>query len=242
MSNKLKRKSSIANKKISPVLNVSNYTENQISKATGVKIELLKAWKDARENEIRQAAIKESQEKLWKAEDYIAVANILISLYAIKMTWGFTKANQRFLENVNPATQYVEKIGVQKAYEQAHREMGITLEFDSIDMNKEFNFESYDFREEGFEGKYGIEIWNEAWEVAKDLGNVVNTCSVALVLKKEFNFKNSDLKKLIELSNQKSDSYKKESNGVSDLIEEFEKETKLNIGKENKELARRYGL
>ena len=97
-------------------------------------------WKNAREKEMMEAFQQESQEKLWKAEDYIAVGNILISLYAIKMTWGFTKANQRFLENLNAAKAYVERMGIEKAYQQAHKEMGIELEFDSVDINKEFGF------------------------------------------------------------------------------------------------------
>lgn len=77
--------------------NFSNFSLEQISKTTGARVESLKLYLKQREDEMRKELIKESQEKLWKAEDYIAVANILISLYAIKMTWGFTKANQRFL-------------------------------------------------------------------------------------------------------------------------------------------------
>lgn len=121
-------------------LNVNNYTVEQIAKASGTKVEMVKMWVSAREKEMFDAFMKESQEKLWKAEDYIAVGNILISLYAIKMTWGFTKANQRFLDNLNLAKDYVEKLGIKAAYQQAHKEMGIELEFDSIDINKEFGF------------------------------------------------------------------------------------------------------
>lgn len=77
---------------------------------------------------------------MWKAEDYIAVANILISLLAIKMTWGFTKANQKFLENLNPAKDYLERNGVEKVYQELHKQMGIELLFDNMDINKEFGF------------------------------------------------------------------------------------------------------
>ena len=121
-------------------MNVANFTVDQIAKATGTRVESLMIWKEDRENEMSEAYQKEAQEKLWKAEDYIAVANILISLYAIKFTWGFTKANKRFLDNFNAAREYVNRVGVEKAYEQARREMDIDLEFDSIDMNKEFGF------------------------------------------------------------------------------------------------------
>lgn len=120
--------------------NFSNFSLEQISKTTGARVETLKLYLKQREDEMRKELIKESQEKLWKAEDYIAVANILISLYAIKMTWGFTKANQRFLDNMNSAKEYVERVGVEQAYKECHDLMDINIEFDSFDINKEFGF------------------------------------------------------------------------------------------------------
>ena len=56
------------------------------------------------------------------------------------MTWGYTKANQRFLENLNPAKEYLERNGVEKVYKELNEQMGIELEFDSMDINKEFGF------------------------------------------------------------------------------------------------------
>lgn len=227
-------------------LNTANYAAEQISKATGARVEQLMIWKEAREAEIRKAAILESQEKLWRAEDYIAVANILITIYALKMSRKSREHTKdlinRMLDNLNPAREYVDRVGVQKAYEQAHEDFGIELEFDSMDLNKEFGFSEHDFREEGFEGKSGIEIWNEAWEDAKDLGNVINTCSIGLVLKRKFGFFNSDLCELIKLSNQKIEAAKQGLEGVTKLINEFEDGTGMDIGKKNKELVKRYGL
>ena len=121
-------------------INASNYSMEQLSNITGIRIQSLMAWKDAREAEMLEGFTKEFQEKLFKAEDYIAVANILISLLAIKMTWGFTKANQRFIDNINPATEYLNRNGVQKVYKELSEQMGIELEFDSMDINKEFGF------------------------------------------------------------------------------------------------------
>lgn len=134
--------------RLSAPYNFKNFKLEQISKATGARVESLKLYLMQREDEMRkelykeisEELISESQEKLWKAEDYIAVANVLISLFAIKKTWKFTKANQRFLENLNSAMEYVEKIGVEKAYQEAKETMGIELEFDSMDINKEFGF------------------------------------------------------------------------------------------------------
>lgn len=139
-----RRQKTATKSQIPAPLNVRNFTLEQISDTTGVRIESLKEYLNARENEIRLAIIQEAQEKLCKAEDYLAVANVLISLFAIKMTWGFTKANQRFLENLNAAMQYVNRIGIDEAYKQIKTEMGVRLEFDSMDINKEFGFGEYD--------------------------------------------------------------------------------------------------
>ena len=136
MSNKLKRKA----KPYKAPIDVTNFSVQQISKLTGAKVESIKFWCSAREKEYEDFYTKQAQEKLWKAEDYIAVANILISLLAIKMTWGYTKANQRFLENLNPAKEYLERNGVEKVYKELNEQMGIELEFDSMDINKEFGF------------------------------------------------------------------------------------------------------
>lgn len=124
--------------------NFSNFSLEQISKVTGARVEPLKLYLMQREDEIRkeisEELISESQKKLWKAEDYIAVANVLISLFAIKKTWGFTKSNQSFLENLNSAKEHIEEVGIEKAYQEAKETMGIKLEFDSININKEFGF------------------------------------------------------------------------------------------------------
>lgn len=82
------KKQKIQKDSIPAPLNVTNFTMEQISRQTGVRIESLKAYLNAREQEIKEQLIKESQEKLWKAEDYIAVANIMISLIAIKKNMG----------------------------------------------------------------------------------------------------------------------------------------------------------
>lgn len=121
-------------------LNIANYNMQQISSLTGVKVDSLKVWIAARDKELHQAYTEEFQKKLLKAEDYIAVANILISLLAIKMTWGFTRANQKFVGNINAATEYLNRNGVEKVYKELHNQMGVTFEFDSIDINKEFGF------------------------------------------------------------------------------------------------------
>lgn len=236
-----------AKNKLTAPLNVTNYTVEQIASTTGAKIEYLTIWKNAREEEMRKAATLQAQEKLWKAEDYIAVANILITIYALKMSRKDREHTKdlihRMLDNLNAARDYVDRVGVQEAYDQAHKDLEIELEFDSMDLNKEFGFEEFDFREEGFEDRSSLEIWNAAWEDAKDLSNIINTCAICGTLKSpEFGFSNDKIEKLIKLSNTKADEAKNGTGGVTKLIEEFERGTGLSIGDRNKSLVRRYGL
>lgn len=113
--------------RLSAPYNFKNFSLEQISKATGARVESLKLYLMQREDEMREELIKESQEKLWKAEDYIAVANVLISLFAIKKTWGFTKSNQRFLENLNSAKEHIEEVGIEKAYQEAKKQWELNL-------------------------------------------------------------------------------------------------------------------
>lgn len=249
MSSRAKKKQSVNNRMpvVPPApLNVLSYSDQQISSSTGIKMAQLKTYLSTMEEKIKKDCILEAQEKLWKAEDYIAVANVLILVYAIKMSRKSREKTKdlinRMLENLNPAREYVERVGVQKAYEYAHEDFGIELEFDSVDMNKEFGFSDHDFREEGFEGKTGLEIWNEAWEDAKDLISIINTCSMGLVLKSEFGFTSVDLDKLIKLSNEKTRDAKNAYDGVTKLVDEYEARTGLRIGGKNKNLVRRYGL
>lgn len=249
MSSRAKKKQLAGNRSASKPtvpLNVLSYSDQQVANNTGIKMAQLKTYLSMMEEKIKKDCILESQEKLWKAEDYIAVANVLISVYAVKMSRKSHEKTKdlinRMLENLNPAREYVERVGVQKAYEYAREDFGIEIELDSVDMNKEFGFSDHDFRENGFEGKTGLEIWNEAWEDAKDLSNIINTCSIGLVLKSEFGFTSVDLDKLVKLSNKKTEDAKNASDGVTKLVNEFEARTGLSIGEKNKNLVRRYGL
>lgn len=108
----------------------------QVEGLTGQQSMILQNYLKAREDEITEqatdACIREAQEKLERAEDYITITNIIISLYAIKFSWGFTKANKKFLKNWKAAMDYVDRIGVAKAYELAQKEMDIDVEFENL--------------------------------------------------------------------------------------------------------------
>lgn len=108
----------------------------QVAGLTGQQSMILQNYLKAREDEITEqatdACIREAQEKLERAEDYITITNIIISIYAIKFSWGFTKAKKKFLDNWKSAMEYVNRIGVAKAYEYAKRDMDIEVEFEDL--------------------------------------------------------------------------------------------------------------
>ena len=113
-----------------------NLTVAQVAGMTGQQASILQTYLKRMEQQtteaVTDAVIREAQEKLERAKDYITITNIIISLYAIKFSWGFTKANKKFLQNWKAAMDYVNRIGVAKAYELAHKEMDIDVEFEDL--------------------------------------------------------------------------------------------------------------
>lgn len=109
-----------------------NLTVAQVAGMTGQQASILQTYLKRMKQQTTEAVIREAQEKLERAEDYITITNIIISLYAIKLSWGFTKANKKFLQNWKAAMDYVNRIGVAKAYELAHKEMDIDVEFEDL--------------------------------------------------------------------------------------------------------------
>ena len=134
MSNKLKAKNR------PKTVSIGGMTIYDVSRETGAKIETLKRYLKARENEIFEGVRKEAQNNILKAEDYITVSNILCSMWAIHETWGYSKSIQRFIDNYNVASQALNKMGVQGMYNMLHEMTGVEIEFDNVDLNKEFGF------------------------------------------------------------------------------------------------------
>ena len=141
MSNKLVKHRGQHAAQYNALMNVQAYSVRQISEVTGVKIEALNDWAKAREREIREEITKEViaefTEKLRRSEDHASFVNLLISMYAIKMTWGYTKSQERFLGNLNAAQGYIRRVGVRKAFNYMMQDCGTLLEFDDFEIEDE---------------------------------------------------------------------------------------------------------
>ena len=90
-------------------------------------------WTDIREAEIRQRVTEDFKQAAYDMESMASVTNLLISMYAIKMTWGFTKAQDRFLKNLEPAKAYIKRVGLKKAFEEIMEVVDTDIWFEDFD-------------------------------------------------------------------------------------------------------------
>lgn len=140
----LRRKQKEAEKsqknKVQIPINVLSGNSDQPGKNFGLGVAEMKVYLDKIEKGVRKEVAVEYQEKLGKAEDLIAIGNILISIYAIKMSRKDREHTkdliQRMLDNFGAATAYVEKVGIEEAYKQAHEDFDINIEFDADGINE----------------------------------------------------------------------------------------------------------
>ncbi len=101
-------------------------------------------------NDLTDAFVRESgavvSDLLYRAENYIAVANILIMLNAIESVVGnlktVQKSYQKILEAYNKASEHVDTVGIRCAYEELARDYGIEMEFTDFDLNELWDDES----------------------------------------------------------------------------------------------------
>lgn len=114
------------------VLNLSDTTK--VSKDIGLKVGQLEAWADIQREEQRKAFTKEFNTRLEQAEDFIGLANILISVKAINLTWGYKQAIGRYVNNLDKAHEYIRQVGVRKAFIDLNKEYGLDLEFDAFEI------------------------------------------------------------------------------------------------------------
>lgn len=90
-------------------------------------------WTDIREAEIRQRVTEDFKQAAYDMESMASVSNLLISMYAIKMTWGFTKSQDRFLKNLEPAKAYIKRVGIKKAYNEIMDLVDTDIWFEDFD-------------------------------------------------------------------------------------------------------------
>lgn len=90
-------------------------------------------WTDIREAEIRQRVTEDFKQIAYDVETMASVTNLLISMYAIKMTWGFTKSQDRFLKNLEPAKAYIKRVGLKKAFDEMMDLVDTDIWFEDFD-------------------------------------------------------------------------------------------------------------
>lgn len=142
MSNKLKRK--VKSPQVMAPISVTNYTLQQISNATGTRVESLKIWLREREKEMREAMEQEYQEKLTDMMDIISMSNVMITLMILHEKWGYTNGLNTFLEAWGDQLREFNRRGAKDIYREYREKYDIQIMFDSDKLNREYGFEMED--------------------------------------------------------------------------------------------------
>lgn len=123
-------------------VNVMYGSQTKVQENFGLSVQELKVYLERMERSMKADFEENYQKKLYKAEDYITVGYLCVVMFAInnsRKKHEHTKdLIQRMLENLNEAQNYVNEIGIDKAYQKAKEMFDINIEFDSVDINKEF--------------------------------------------------------------------------------------------------------
>ena len=119
----------------------ADWTAQELAKSTGVKVSSLYEWAEARTREIEDELSEQMAKILWDTENYIALANIIIMLYAMLKTFGDLKTVQkglnRLVRNISPAMDEVDAMGLKEAYLRLTTFYGLDdLVFEDFDLGK----------------------------------------------------------------------------------------------------------
>lgn len=123
-------------------VNVMYGSQSKVQENFGLNVQELKVYLERMERSMKADFEEDYKKRLYKAEDYITVGYLCVVMFAINKSrkkHEHTKdLIQRMLENLNEAQNYVNEIGIDEAYLQAKKMFDINIEFDSVDINKEF--------------------------------------------------------------------------------------------------------
>lgn len=122
-----------------PKLVVSGYVDH----VTGKKYTDINAYLEDMEKTIAQEASEIAADIMYDCENYIAFANIIILLFAVKKAVGnlktVQKSFQKIIDSYNEASDYVDKKGIKEAYAELKSDFGIDMDFEDFDINLPFD-------------------------------------------------------------------------------------------------------
>lgn len=167
---------------------LTNLQIQEVANLTGTKIAALEQWKKEQTEEIRKAAILETQEKLDRAEEYISLCNILTSLKALE-GFRYAKAAANYMVEHYPESAVSSNPGIaRKTYEELHEKWGVEIEFDEPDLNKEMGFDVVDWRYEYIKHRIPSSVFDKIWNDAENAQAAFLILAAVWELCEEFNF------------------------------------------------------
>lgn len=128
-------------------VDVSEWDSERLARYAGVNVDALNTWCQCKATELAIDIASSMVDTLLESENYIAGVNVLVTLYALKKTFGGLKTVQKnmdkFLANMSKGVRYIEEQGARTAYDEICKGCGITpFELEDFDINKLLDSES----------------------------------------------------------------------------------------------------
>lgn len=217
-------------------MRLTGLTDQELANMTGAKVVELETWRKEQTELIEKAAIKQAQETLDRAEEYITFHNILTSFLALDgFRYGKAAANY-LLENYNECTKKVKQEGARKTYENLNKKFGIEFEFDEPDLNKELGFEDVDWMNDYIHMNIPYSVYCRIQDDARNIQNVYTLLAVIWELCEGFGFhKHPDsagnkLDKFMRETKEKCERIDRMEHGARDTARMLKEKYKIDIG------------
>lgn len=189
----------------------SGLSAAEVSGMTGINMGILNQWQQEEREKIKKECIREAQERLDRASNYMTVCNIMTSLTALGGFRYGKAAALHLLAHYSENLVNASRENFLRSYRELNEKWGVEFEFDDIDLNKEMGFDVVDWRY-GYIAKNVPEtVYDRIFTDSKNIQSVLTQVAVIWELCDEFRFHkhmNSDsskLKKFMEGTKKKYD-------------------------------------
>lgn len=217
-------------------MRINGLTEQELANMTGVKITALEEWRKEQTELIKQAAIKEAQEKLDRAEHFIVFCNILTSMKAMDGFRYAKAAVKHLMDHYNESVVCSEPKQSRETYEELHEKYGIEFEFDDPQINEELGFGDVDWMKDYIGMNIPYSVYCKIYDDAKNIQSVCTQLAVIWELCEGFGFhKHPDsagnkLNKFMKETKEKYDKIDAMKHGARDTARMLKQKYNIEIG------------
>lgn len=220
-------------------MRITGLSDQELANMTGVKIAALEEWRKEQKEIIERAAIKEAQERLDRAENFIVFCNILTSMKALDGFRYAKAAANHMLENYNNSIVPSNPDEAKQNYKELHEKYGIEFEFDDPQINEELGFGDIDWMKDYIGMNIPYSVYCKIHDDAKNIQSVFTQLAVIWELCEDFGFhKHPDsagnkLNKFMIGTKEKYDRIDRMKHGARDTARMLKQKYNIDIGWES---------